>query len=164
MGTTTYNTRNDLSEKIRTTVIALLNQQLADVIDLGLQVKFAHWNVKGPNFFSLHELFDKIAEELEDFIDDIAERAVELGGVALGTLQTISRNSRLAAYPTDISAGTDHARALAAALAAYGATVRLAIESATTCGDAGTADLLTGVSRGVDKQLWLVEAHLHADS
>lgn len=164
MKTAAYATRNDLSEQIRTTVIELLNQQLADIIDLGLQVKFAHWNVKGPNFFALHELFDKIAEELEDFIDDIAERAVELGGTAMGTLQAVSGNSRLAPYPTGTRPGTDHINILAAALAAYGATVRLAIESATTCGDAGTADLLTGVSRGVDKQLWLVEAHLHAGS
>ena len=164
MKSTIYNTRNDLAKKTRATVIELLNQQLADIIDLGLQVKFAHWNVKGPGFYALHELFDKIAEELEDFTDDIAERAVELGGTAMGTLATVSKNSRLAPYPTDTSAGLGHVNVLAAALAAYGATVRLAIETAAASGDAGTADLLTGVSRGVDKQLWLVEAHLHADS
>jgi starvation-inducible DNA-binding protein len=162
MKTTAYTTRNDLPEKIRATVIELLNQQLADVIDLGLQAKFAHWNVKGPNFYALHELFDKIAEELEDFIDDIAERAVELGGTAMGTIRVISKNSRLPPYPLNTAAGIDHINTLSAALASYGATVRLAIESATSCGDAGTADLLTGISRGVDKQLWMVEAHLHA--
>jgi starvation-inducible DNA-binding protein len=163
MKTAGYTTRNDLLEETRTAVIELLNQQLADIIDLGLQVKFAHWNVKGPHFYALHELFDKIAEELEDFIDDIAERAVELGGTAMGTLQTVSKNSRLTPYPTDTSMGADHINKLSTALAGYGATVRLAIDSATACGDAGTADLLTGVSRGVDKQLWLVEAHLQGN-
>ncbi len=160
MKTAVYATRNDLSEGVRTTIVELLNEQLADIIDLSMQVKFAHWNVKGANFHALHQLFDTIAEELEDFIDDIAERAVELGGTAMGTLQAVGKNSRLAPYPTDTMAGMDHINRLAGALAAYGATARSAIESATRCGDAGTADLLTGVSRGLDKQLWLVEAHL----
>src|SRR5262245_49241787 len=88
-----YKTKNDLSEKIRLETIALLNQQLADVVDLGLQAKQAHWNVKGPHFIGLHELFDKVAEELEEYTDEIAERAVELGGVALGTIAFTRGNS-----------------------------------------------------------------------
>src|SRR5204863_9581812 len=91
-------TQSNLREPIRRAVIDLLNQQLADVLDLGLQAKQAHWNVKGPHFIGLHELFDKVAEELEAFTDDIAERAVERGGVALGTIQIISGKSRLSAY------------------------------------------------------------------
>src|SRR5882724_780188 len=105
-------TQNDLRDKIRRATIDLLNQQLADVLDLGLQAKQAHWNVKGPNFIGLHELFDKVAEEVEEFTDDIAERAVELGGVALGTVQVISKRSRLAAYPLDLASGKKHVAAL----------------------------------------------------
>jgi len=162
MKSTFHKTQNDLSEKVRGQVIDLLNQELSDVLDLGLQAKQAHWNVKGPHFIGLHELFDKVAEEVEEFTDDIAERAVELGGVALGTVQVVSKNSRLAAYPSDIASGREHVAALSGALAKFGASVRAAIDAAGDFGDADTADLFTGVSRGVDKLLWMVEAHMQS--
>ena len=155
-------TQNTLPESTRGAMIDLLNQQLADVLDLGLQTKQAHWNVKGPHFIGLHELFDKVAEELEEFTDDIAERAVELGGVALGTLQILSKESRLSAYPLDLASGQKHVAALSGALAQFGTTTRKAINTAAEAGDADTADLFTEVSRGVDKLLWLVEAHMQA--
>jgi starvation-inducible DNA-binding protein len=143
-------------------MIDLLNQQLADVLDLGLQAKQAHWNVKGPHFIGLHELFDKVAEELEEFTDEIAERAVELGGAALGTIQIVVRQSRLPAYRLNLSSGKEHIAALSGALAKFGASTRAAIDSASKAGDADTSDLFTQVSRGVDKLLWLVEAHAQA--
>ncbi len=162
MKPTLHKTQNDLGEQSRRSMIELLNQQLADVLDLGLQAKQAHWNVKGPHFIGLHELFDKVAEELEEFTDGIAERAAELGGVALGTVQIISKNSRLTAYPLDLASGRGHVAALSSALANFGATTRAAIDSAGKAGDADTADLFTEVSRGVDKLLWMIEAHLQS--
>ena len=162
MKTKLISTKNSLPESTRRKMIELLNQQLADVLDLGLQAKQAHWNVKGPNFIGLHELFDKVAEELEGFTDDIAERAIELGGVALGTVQIVSKQSRLGAYPLTISSGKEHVAALSGALAKFGESTRTAIDAASQAGDADTADLFTEVSRGVDKLLWLVEAHLQA--
>jgi starvation-inducible DNA-binding protein len=159
MKTSLHPTKNDLSEKSRRTMVDLLNQHLADVLDLGLQAKQAHWNVKGPHFIALHELFDKVAEELEEFTDEIAERAVALGGVALGTVQVISKHSRLKAYPVNATSGKAHIAALSGALAKFGKAVRAAIDTATKASDADTADLFTGVSRGVDKLLWMVEAH-----
>ena len=162
MKPTFHKTKNDLSEKIRSTMIELLNQQLADVLDLGLQAKQAHWNVKGPHFIGLHELFDKVAEEVEGFADEIAERAVELGGVALGTIQIVAKQSRLGAYPLNITSGNEHVVALSGALAKFGASTRAAIDTASNAGDANTADLFTEISRGVDKLLWLVEAHIQA--
>ena len=159
MKTKLHETKNDLPEKTRQQAITLLNQQLADVLDLGLQAKQAHWNVKGPHFIGLHELFDKVAEELEEFTDEIAERAVELGGVALGTSQIVSKSSRLHAYPLDASSGKSHVAALSSALAHFGKATRAAIDTASRIGDADTADLFTEVSRGVDKLLWMVEAH-----
>ena len=152
-------TQNDLREKVRRAMIDLLNQQLADVLDLGMQAKQAHWNVKGPQFIGLHELFDKVAEELEEFTDDIAERAVELGGIAQGTIQVVSKRSRLSAYPLNLTSGQKHVAALSGALAKFGTTTREAIDTAAKAGDADTADLFTEVSRGVDKLLWMVEAH-----
>ncbi len=162
MKTTLHQTKNNLSEKVRRTSIGLLNQQLADALDLQLQAKQAHWNVKGPHFIALHELFDKVAEEFAGFSDDLAERAVELGGVALGTIQVVSKASRMKRYPVDIASGPVHVEALSSALAAFGKTSRAAIDAAAKIGDANTADLFTEVSRGVDKLLWLVEAHAHA--
>jgi len=154
-------TKNDLSEQTRRKVIEILNQHLAAALDLCSQAKQAHWNVTGPSFFSLHELFDKVAEGLEGFADEIAERAVALGGVALGTVRVAARNSFLIEYPLDISAGHAHVEALSSALAGFGKSVRKAIETATKAGDADTADLFTEVSRGIDKLLWLIEAHAH---
>jgi len=156
-----YDTRNDLPANTRTRVIELLNARLADAIDLGAQTKHAHWNVKGPHFIALHELFDKIAENVEDHIDTIAERVTALGGHAHGTIAAVARGSSLKPYPEDISEGMAHVDALSAALADYGAKVRAGIDAADKLGDADTADLFTGISRETDKYLWFLEAHLH---
>ncbi|MDF3058992.1 MAG: starvation/stationary phase protection protein Dps [Rariglobus sp.] len=155
-----WNTHHDQPEARRIAVVALLNAQLADVLDLGLQAKQAHWNVKGPQFAALHGLFDDVAEALDEFADDLAERAVQLGGVARGTLQVLARESRLEAYPLDAFAGAEHLWALSAALARFAHTAREAIHAAEKTGDAGTVDVLTEVSRGVDTLLWKVEAHV----
>ena len=157
-----FDTRNDLPAGTRTRVVELLNARLADAIDLGTQTKHAHWNVKGPNFIALHELFDKIAENVEDHIDTLAERVTALGGLAHGTLVSVARTTTLKPYPEDLSEGLQHVDALSAALADYGAKVRAGIEAADKLGDADTADLFTGISRENDKNLWFLEAHLHA--
>lgn len=156
-------TKNDLALDKRTGLVELLNERLADLIDLGLQAKQAHWNVKGPHFIGLHELFDQIRTELDPLIDEVAERLVALGGMAEGTIQAISRRTTLTAYPMSISSGRDHVDAFSTALAAVGKQVRAAIDKATELGDANTADLFTEVSRDLDKKLWFVEAHLQGD-
>src|SRR5690242_6288343 len=135
-----FDTRNDLAAKVRVEVTELLNARLADAIDLGAQSKHAHWNVKGPNFIALHELFDKVAESIEEQIDTLAERITALGGRARGTIATVARTSTLKPYPEDISEGLAHVSALSAALADYGAKLRAAIETAGRIGDADTAD------------------------
>jgi starvation-inducible DNA-binding protein len=157
-----FDTRNDLPLGTRTKVVKLLNERLADAIDLGTQVKHAHWNVKGPNFIALHELFDKIAENVEEHIDTLAERATALGGIAHGTLAAVARATSLKPYPQNINEGVAHVKALAAALGTFGARVRAAIDDSTALKDADSADLFTGISREVDKDLWFLEAHLHA--
>jgi starvation-inducible DNA-binding protein len=156
-----FDTRNDLPANVRVEVSELLNARLADAIDLGAQSKHAHWNVKGPNFIALHELFDKVAESVEEQIDTLAERITALGGRANGTLATVARKSTLKPYPEDIAEGLAHVAALSAALADYGAKLRAAIKTADRIGDADSADLFTGLSRETDKYLWFLEAHLH---
>jgi starvation-inducible DNA-binding protein len=155
-----YPTRNTLSETIRTKSVVLLNRHLAAAIDLHAQLKQAHWNLRGPTFIAIHELFDKIADEAEGDSDKIAERAAQLGGAAEGTVQTAAERSFLPPYKLGVAGEKDHLAAVAGALAAFGESVRQAIDEAAGVGDADTADLFTEVSRGVDYQLWLVESHL----
>ena len=155
-----FSTHNDLPVPVRETMVALLNQQLADTFDLYSQVKQAHWNVKGPNFIALHELFDKISDLVLEQIDEIAERITALGGTAEGTVAVAAKRSKLKNYPLSITAGKDHLFYLSTQLSVYGKAVRTAIDDTTKLGDAGTADLFTGISRAVDQYLWFIEAHL----
>jgi starvation-inducible DNA-binding protein len=155
-----YKTKIDLPEKVRRNVVAVLNDRLADAIDLQSQVKQAHWNVKGPHFIALHELFDKISDAVLEQIDDIAERVTSLGGAAEGTVAVAAKRSKLKNYPLNITAGKDHLFYLSTQLSVYGKAVRESIETTDGFGDADTADLFTGISRSIDKYLWFVEAHL----
>jgi starvation-inducible DNA-binding protein len=158
-----FPTRNDLPESNRSKVVDLLNTRLADAIDAHSQTKQAHWNVKGPQFYSLHKLFDAVAEKLEDSIDELAERAVQLGGTAEGTLRQAAKRSTLAEYAPKGTGSRAHAEALATTLAAFGKGIRAAIDVADELNDKGTSDLLTGISRGADESLWMVEAHLQGE-
>lgn len=154
-----YKTANDIPEKRRVQINCLLNQLLADAIDLQMQMKQAHWNVKGPNFIGLHELFDQIDEAVESYVDLIAERIAQLGGVAEGTIRIAASLSRLEEYPLAIADGADHVVAVSKALSTFGREVREAIDQAGKLVDADTADIFTEISRGIDKWLWFVEAH-----
>ncbi len=157
---TTFSTRNDLAAETRTKSISLLNQHLADTFDLMSQTKFAHWNVKGPDFIALHKLFDELAEGLEEHIDEIAERATALGGVALGTTRQAASSSRVPEFPSGTHKGQDVVAALAERFAALGKTTREAIDTADELGDKGTSDLFTQVSRDLDQSLYFLESHL----
>jgi starvation-inducible DNA-binding protein len=152
-------THNTLSENIRTQSVALLNKQLAAAIDLHGQIKQAHWNVRGPNFIAIHELFDKVAATALDASDLIAERAAGLGGTAEGTVQVAAEKSPLVPYPLGVADEAKHVFAVSATLAAFGQLIHEAISASTTSGDTTTADLFTEISRGVDQQLWFVESH-----
>lgn len=166
MATTTtpklYPTKNDLPETSRREAVALLNQRLAECIDLQAQSKQAHWNVKGPSFIALHKLFDDINADVGGYADLLAERVVQLGGIAEGTVGVVTERSTLVDYPLGLSTGAEHVAALSDALAMFGRTARTGIEEMNELEDAGSADILTEISRGVDKWLWFVEAHQQA--
>jgi starvation-inducible DNA-binding protein len=155
-----YKTKNDIAEKTRGGLVEILNARLADSIDLMHQAKQAHWNVKGPSFIALHKLFDEIVDSAEEYMDLIAERVVQLGGIAEGTVQSAAKRTTLKEYPLTISKERDHVEVLSSGLAAYGKEVRRAIDQSDELGDKDTADIFTEISRGVDKYLWFVEAHL----
>jgi starvation-inducible DNA-binding protein len=153
---------NDLPERVRSQVIDLLNQRLADAIDLQTQAKQAHWNVKGPHFIALHKLFDEVHGAVEEYVDILAERVVQLGGIAGGTARIVADRSELPEYPNAVAGGAEHVNALGAALAEFGGTVRRAIGETAGWGDQVSADICTEISRGVDKWLWFVEAHVQS--
>lgn len=155
-----YPTRIDLSVDLRSQVTDILNQTLAATLDLKTQTKQAHWNVKGMDFFQLHQLFDELASELEEYVDMVAERVTALGGTAMGTARIAAAASILPEYPFDAIDGSDHVTALAERFAAYAKHVRAAIDKTDNLGDADTADLYTEISRTIDKRLWFLEAHL----
>ena len=157
-----YETENDISPKRRSELNALMNQRLSSAVDLQTQMKQAHWNVKGPNFIGLHELFDKVDEAVESYVDMIAERIVQLGGIAEGTARVAAARSQLEEYPLTIGDGLAHVEAVARALSTFGQEARNTINEADELDDADTADLFTEISRGIDKWLWFVEAHSQA--
>ena len=154
-------TRIDMPPETRLDVITLLNQTLACTVDLRSQVKQACWNVKGKDFALLHALFATMATELEVYSDLVAERIAVLGVVVMGTARTAALQSRLLEYPSALVEGNTHVLALVERFAYYATVMRSAIALAADVEDAGSAAVYTDISRGVDKQLWILEAHLH---
>jgi len=155
-----FPTHIDIPAERRVQLVDLLNQSLADTLDLKTQVKQAHWNVKGKGFYQFHKLFDKIAEELEEFVDLLAERATTLGGYVRGTARMAAEHSQLPEYPVEATGGMDHLTALVERFGTYVRNTRLMIDRADDLGDPTTADVYTEVSRAVDQRLWFLEAHL----
>ena len=157
---TAHKTLNDVPSNAKKTVIDLLNKNLAAMIDLALLTKQAHWNLKGPRFIAIHEMLDGFRTEIDGHVDTMAERIVQLGGIANGTLQGVAAASRLPAYPSDITAEDEHLKALTERYAKAATTVRDGIDQTDEAGDADTADILTGYSRALDKALWFLESHV----
>jgi starvation-inducible DNA-binding protein len=160
MTTTMHKTRIDISQDTRQMIIKLLNEQLADIFDLYSQAKQAHWNVKGSDFFQLHELFDELADELRGYADMIAERATALGGDAMGTVRMAAANSRLEEFNPGIHDSMEIVAMLADRYASLAETTREAVDTAENMGDMSTSDLFIEISRGLDMRLWFLEAHL----
>lgn len=152
-------TENNLTDNTKKASIALLNLRVAEIIDLALATKQAHWNMRGKQFIAVHEMVDGFHTQLDGHTDIMAERVAQLGGVVLGTVQDVAKTSKLPPYPTNIHKVTEHLEAL---ITRYGTTannIRKAIDEADEAGDANTADIFTQVSRDLDKALWFLEAH-----
>ena len=152
-------TRNNLPSNTKTTICSLLNARVADAIDLALMTKQSHWNLRGPTFIAVHEMLDGFRADIDGHVDTLAERIVQLGGIALGSSQIVANNSELSPYPDDLVRVDDHLTALSERYGRLANSTRLAIAAAEEAGDADTADILTGFSRSLDKALWLLEAH-----
>jgi starvation-inducible DNA-binding protein len=152
-----HRTRNDQNAK--GVAIELLQARVADAIDIALITKQAHWNLKGPQFIGVHLMLDNFREEQDEYVDTMAERITQLGGTARGTVQEVAKKTKLTPYPVDIYQVSDHIHALIERYAAFANAIRHNIDEVDEAGDADTADIFTEVSRGIDKQLWFLEAH-----
>jgi starvation-inducible DNA-binding protein len=163
-GARLHKTRNDVKNNAKAASMEALQKRMAEGIDVALITKQAHWNLKGPQFIGIHLMLDGFRTEQDDYVDKMAERITQLGGTARGTVQEVGKDSKLPPYPTDIYQVSDHVHALIERYSMYANAVRASIEETEEAGDAGTADLLTEVSRGLDKQLWFLEAHVQERS
>jgi starvation-inducible DNA-binding protein len=155
-----FRTSVGLPEDARAKIVVTLNEHLADSFDLLSQVKQAHWNVKGADFWQLHKLFDEVAARAAEWVDLIAERVTALGGYATGTARMAAAASSLPEFPTDITDSMDYVRVVADRVAAFSNSCRVAIAATDELGDANTADLFTEISRCADTYLYFLEAHL----
>ncbi len=155
-----YVSRVELPPEQKAELVALLNQQLANLMDLYSQTKHSHWNVKGPNFYGTHKMFDALAETVEAHVDKVAERLTALGGVAHGSVRMAASGTELAEFPLDLSQTLDVIGFMAKQYSQAGNSARTAIDEADELEDAGTADMLTDVVRELDEALYFLDAHL----
>jgi starvation-inducible DNA-binding protein len=151
-------TKNSVPAKNRPALVALLNQALADLGDLYSQTKQAHWNVRGSRFYQTHLLFDAMADTAEEHWDDVAERAVQIGGYARGTVRMAAGATQLPEWQENLSSEADFVKAVAERFALVANSIRAGIDKASELEDADTADLFTEISRKLDKSLWMLEA------
>jgi starvation-inducible DNA-binding protein len=157
-----YPTSINIDAAVRSELRGLLNQHLADMVDLFSQTKQTHWNAKGMHFYQFHKLFDRLAEELEDHVDTIAQRITTLGGVAVGTVRTAAADSRLPELPLDLGDGQCTVGLLVERYAKLAETTRNASADAKRLGDADTSELFICLSCDLGKALWFLDAHLRA--
>ncbi|MFX0545098.1 DNA starvation/stationary phase protection protein Dps [Roseovarius sp. S1116L3] len=148
-----------LSDNAREASINHLNVALATGIQLQLAIKQAHWNIKGPSFIGIHELLDDVYDRMGEHVDTIAERCVILGGTADGTLEGVEKNGKLEPYPRDAVHQDVHIDELKKRMVQFTTLVHESLKEVGESGDEETADLFTGVSRGVSKDAWFIGAH-----
>jgi starvation-inducible DNA-binding protein len=157
-----YKTRIALPDEAKAKVVEVMQERLAEALDMYSQAKFAHWNVKGDNFYQLHLVFDSVAESIFPQIDEIAERLTQLGGVANGTVRQAAMVSKIPEYNVELIAGMEHVCALADALGHYCKELREASDKIDDIGDEPTSDFFKQLVVEAEEQLYFLESHLEA--
>jgi starvation-inducible DNA-binding protein len=150
--------RQNLPEPTRHQVVGSFNWALANVIHLGFHLRMAHWNIKGASFGPLHDLFGQIYEAIGCWTDVVAERVVQLGGTAMGSIDDVKGKSTLPVYP-HVTAQTDHVSAVAESLRKFTAVFADVMATCNRVDDQVSLDIATEISRAADKWLWFVDSH-----
>jgi starvation-inducible DNA-binding protein len=140
-------------------IVAILNTVLADVVLLYLKTRNFHWNVEGPVFFQLHKFFEEQYELLDEAMDEIAERARALDGLAAGSMREFLKLSRLSESPDTLTA-VQMIQTLLADHESVVKNLRGDIEKLGDMDDVGTEDFLTGLLEQHEKMAWMLRAHL----
>lgn len=153
-----FETPSRLGDNSRRRLSLTLNERLVDGLDLHSQIKVAHWNVKGPHFAALHAMFDSFASSVLAHTDQLAERAVVLGGLATGTARQVAKLSRIPEYPSEVVRDLEHVRLLSDRFDTYADGLRISRTVAEEEGDIDTADLLTAMLQEVEKFGWFLRA------
>jgi starvation-inducible DNA-binding protein len=150
-----------LEPRAREGSIRAMNVALANASLLTIKTKKFHWDVVGPQFMTLHKLWDVQYEALTAYVDETAERIRMLGGYPLGTAQGFLKASELQEYPGEVPNATEAVRHLLADHEAIARSLRLAIAQCTEkFDDAGSADFLTGMLQGHEKMAWMLRSFL----
>lgn len=149
-----------LSEADRSALLEPLSVTLASVLDAKLRVKHAHWNLRGAHFYARHQLFDDVADALEEQSDTVAERVAALGGIAMGSAASVQERSILPPYDTSIRAGVEHIEAVTMSLKAYCEHLRASLASDAVQRDPATEDMLIECLRATEFHLWSLDSHL----
>lgn len=157
-----YKNRVALEDDVKQKVVDVMNVRLGAALDMYSQAKFAHWNVKGLNFYQLHLVFDATAKVIFKQIDPIAERITQLGGVANGTVRQSAAGSPIPAYNVNAVTGPEHLNALADALGVYCKELREASDDIEEIGDDPSADFFKQLVIEAEEELYFLESHLEA--
>lgn len=157
-----FKNRVALPEDVKEKVVGIMNTTLAGSLDMYSQAKYAHWNVKGVNFYQLHLVFDDVAKTIFKQIDAIAERITQLGGTANGTVRMSAGTSPIPPYNVEALSGPDHLEALANSLGVYCKELREASDKIDDAGDGPTSDFYNQLIVDAEEELYFLESHLEA--
>ena len=157
-----YKNRVALPDDVKHQVVVEMNKTLAAALDTHTQAKFAHWNVKGLNFYQLHLVFDDTAKTIFKQIDPIAERITQLGGVANGTVRQSAATSEIPTYNVDAINGPEHLKALSDSLGKYCSILREASDKIEEIGDGPTSDFYHQLIIDAEEELYFLESHTEA--
>lgn len=150
-----------LTASARQAEVDLLNARLSDLVVLYFKTRKYHWNVVGMHFAELHEFFEEQYDQIAEAMDEVAERARQLGGIAVGTLAEFSKLASLKEQPGVNPSAEQMIRDLLDDHEAIIRQLRADVDlTAENYEDAGTSDFLTGLMEAHEKMAWMLRAHL----
>lgn len=141
--------------------IDMLSTVLSDEMTLYIKTRKFHWNVSGESFMELHKLFEHQYKELEEIIDEVAERIGKLGGKTIGTMNQYAQHTRLKEWPNEYPNRMKMIEELMEDHETVIKELRKDVDKCEENGDAGTTDFLTGVMKEHETIAWTLRRYLN---